>query len=614
MLFTSAFPPGQLIENPIIAYSKDHYNQTVIIDNLSTAELALNNTNTFSISGENKVTANSGTFNFSNIIITGPPGSQTSLIINGNFISTGNQLLSLTISINLRNCTIGEALIKNNTCDPCATGTYNLEANSACKRCPTGGICYGRADIVAAAGYWRTGQDSDIFYACPNSAACLEEETSNSTNSTCLIGYKGILCQSCELGYSSSNGDICTKCLDKDQNILILTGISLLVFVIVGVLTISTIKGAYKDQSITSIYFKILMNYIQIVMLTISFNLNWPTIVLDMFNDQAKVGGSSDQLFSIDCFIGDSANPYYAELILLDLIPIVFGSILLITWLIWGKIQKSSNLKEKIIGSIVVQLFFFQPSLIKYNFSMFNCKEITPGDYYLTKAMSIQCWKTEHLIYSFAVAIPSILIWCISIPIILVVFLYKNSSKLLEIEEKLKYGFLYKGYKPQHFYWEFIILLRKVLIISCSVFFTNFSVTIQALVVFLIILFSYLLQLKFEPYTLNQLNQMERNSIIVSAITIYSGLFFLTNSLNDDSKLLFFFLMLLSNITFLVYWTYYTFGYYLGWLYLTLNCCRHLFGKKMRIWVTKVVPITEEEKFDFTIDKELTTSRKIITE
>ena len=34
----------------------------------------------------------------------------------------------------------------------------------------------------------------------------------------------------------------------------------------------------------------------------------------------------------------------------------------------------------------------------------------------------------------------------------------------------------------------------------------------------------------------------------------------------------------------------------------------------MRIWVTKVVPITEEEKFDFTIDKELTTSRKIITE
>ena len=50
-----------------------------------------------------------------------------------------------------------------------------------------------------------------------------------------------------------------------------------------------------------------------------------------MFSDQSKVGGSSDQLFSIDCFIGDSANPYFAKIILLGLIPIFFGLILLIT-------------------------------------------------------------------------------------------------------------------------------------------------------------------------------------------------------------------------------------------------------------------------------------------
>ena len=53
-----------------------------------------------------------------------------------------------------------------------------------------------------------------------------------------------------------------------------LIGMIVLILVIVAVITVSNIKGAYKDQSITSIYFKILMNYIQIVMLTISFKLN----------------------------------------------------------------------------------------------------------------------------------------------------------------------------------------------------------------------------------------------------------------------------------------------------------------------------------------------------
>ena len=610
MLYSNIFPPGQLIENPIIAYIKDHYNQTVVVDSQSAAQLELTNISEYLISGQNKVTAMLGIFNFSDIIVAGPPNSQTTLILIGDFTSFKTGMLSLNISIELRNCTIGEALMNNNhTCSPCSNLTYNLQAETLCKACPIGGICYGKANIVAAAGYWRTGPDSDIFYPCPNSAACLQERLNNA-NGSCLTGYKGVLCQSCELGYSSENGNICNKCLDDSQNILMLIGMIVLILTIVVIITISNIKGAYKDQSVTSIYFKILMNYIQIVMLTMSFKLNWPAIVREMFSDQSKVGGSSDRLFSIDCFIGDKANPYYAKLILLSMIPLVFGLILLLAWLVWGKLKKSICLKEKIIGSIAVQLFFFQPSLIRYNFSMFNCIELNSGEYYLTQDMSIECWKTEHLIYSLTVVIPSILIWCISIPIILVIILYKNKSKLSNIEEKLKYGFLYKGFIPNRYYWEFLTLLRKMLIISCSVFLSNISVTLQALVAFIIILSAYILQQKYEPYALSQLNQMESKSIIVSAVTIYSGLFFLTNDLNNDSKILLFIMMLLSNLFFLGYWIYYTFGYYLGKIYLHFNCCKRLLGTRMKTWVSKIVPVTEEQKNDTKFEDILSLNRK----
>ena len=40
----------------------------------------------------------------------------------------------------------------------------------------------------------------------------------------------------------------------------------------------------------------------------------------------------------------------------------------------------------------------------------------------------------------------------------------------------------------------------------------------------------YLLQIKSQPYLTKELNEMERRSLIVSAITIYSALFFMTGN------------------------------------------------------------------------------------
>ena len=50
------------------------------------------------------------------------------------------------------------------------------------------------------------------------------------------------------------------------------------------------------------------------------------------------------------------------------------------------------------------------------------------------------------------------------------------------------------------------------------------------------------------------LNSMEFRSLIVSVVTIYCGLFYLTNDLNANTKIILFVSMILANFYFLIYW------------------------------------------------------------
>lgn len=67
----------------------------------------------------------------------------------------------------LRDCIRGEYK-QNNACIPCLSGTYSLDTDKECDDCPEGAVCKGRDEMYPKAGYWRSGDDTDIFYLCPN--------------------------------------------------------------------------------------------------------------------------------------------------------------------------------------------------------------------------------------------------------------------------------------------------------------------------------------------------------------------------------------------------------------------------------------------------------------
>jgi len=187
-------------------------------------------------------------------------------------------------------------------------------------------------------------------------------------------------------------------------------------------------------------------------------------------------------------------------------------------------------------------------------FSLFACMDLGDGQLWLINDLSVVCWERSHVKEILTVVAPSMVVYVFGLPLLSLSYLAKKRQKLDSIDMKMMLCFLYKGYQRKQYYWEFVILYRKVLMIAASVFLASVSITVQSLTVLAILLLSLFLQILVNPFYDRSLNRLEVKSILVSAITIYSGLYYATKHLNPTTNVALFILMILANAYFLVSW------------------------------------------------------------
>ena len=141
------------------------------------------------------------------------------------------------------------------------------------------------------------------------------------------------------------------------------------------------------------------------------------------------------------------------------------------------------------------------------------------------------------------IALPAMIVYGFGIPFLALVLLIRNrkyivpprlynllskKDKVYEKRTNQKYGFLYLGYKSGTFYWEIVIIYRKVFVVMIAVFFETVSEEVQALLILLLLCVSLGLQFRFTPYLTRTLNYMETLSLCSALLTIYVGLYYLT--------------------------------------------------------------------------------------
>ena len=270
--------------------------------------------------------------------------------------------------------------------------------------------------------------------------------------------------------------------------------------IITAIMVKSSMAAAYKPKAIHSIYIKIFANYLQLVLLTESFDLNWPSYILEMREAHETAGSAGDHIISFDCYFmgeGDDAgiDVYFDKLILWAVLP---AALILINFIIWGTvaaIKRNRNvLKREAMTTMVILYFLIHPDLIKTFFLAMSCREIESGEKWLIVNLDVLCWEGDHLFYAVSVIIPSVIVWGCGLPILFLGILYKNRLELHKFSLKARYGFLYIGYDLTSYFWEFIILYRKILIVAILVFAVQWSTNVAALCCLIVLLISLHLQ------------------------------------------------------------------------------------------------------------------------
>ena len=123
---------------------------------------------------------------------------------------------------------------------------------------------------------------------------------------------------------------------------------------------------------------------------------------------------------------------------------------------------------------------------------------------------------------------------------------------------KKKYGFLYTGYKEKNYYWESILMIRKVSILSIGTFLSPWGDLIRAyfLMIFLTIFLFHTSRQR--PYKQRALNTLETTSLASLLGSVFLGLFFFSEQdayqVTPVLQWSLFGMILIVNLVFIVLW------------------------------------------------------------
>lgn len=259
----------------------------------------------------------------------------------------------------------------------------------------------------------------------------------------------------------------------------------------------------------------------------------------------------------------DENEEFYTKLAVMSAAPLIFFVGSSLCWGVVAIVKKSLGiLKNELVGSGVILFVLLHPSVLRVLFAALHCEEMKPGEFWVT-GLEVKCWEGRHLTYALAVALPALVIWGVGVPGLILCSIVIQRKRLRDLSVKIRFGYLFSGFTESQFYWEFVVIYRRFLIIVIVTFCSQMSKMAQALMALSVLLLALLLHHHSKPYSHISLNIMENRSLLVSIATIFFGLFYLDDSLNSAVSYICFALILGFNVYFLQYWLFKMFATYL---------------------------------------------------
>ena len=433
----------------------------------------------------------------------------------------------------------------------CATAEYYVPNTAGpmrgkCEACPKGAICDGTDRVLARDGWYgvRTAtlsKPEPLFEECINKAACTRSDEGR--ENPCHEMYDGLLCAMCVNGTGSNFDFKCVECGSKGELLAIFFGGLTLAFLLVGAITIYTIRkmesAAFKEG--TNIIVTISMtgwSMLQSMTFFQGFDYDWPPLIESLFSVSDAASGSAISM-QTECWANLISNqPYvYTNAVFMISLAPVFLLIMVLVLLIWVALFKGVEyLKRRILIAAIYVMFFFQPYAIRGILQATTCIEV--GDesvlYY---QMDVLCDSDLHVTWKWAL-IAAYLVYAFVLPGWLMLVMHRDRALFLaEDEETIRiYGFAINAYKAEFFYWQFCIMYRKIAQITLITLARPAGIVVQAQLALLVSMVAIVLHLQMKPFKNELVNNLEKVSLGSFAITAWVGVLMSQSKVKEQAK------------------------------------------------------------------------------
>jgi len=154
---------------------------------------------------------------------------------------------------------------------------------------------------------------------------------------SCGEGLQGQLCTSCANGYTRSGNFSCRKCASRSFIIAVMVLVVILMLAIVGFVIHRTLKTKEREGRIEVMIMKIGVSHLQTVALAATFDLQWPVVVLNLFESMDTASSVSPNVVSVDCLVDRNsevgARTFYLKSAMILLAPLLFIAAICAFWI-----------------------------------------------------------------------------------------------------------------------------------------------------------------------------------------------------------------------------------------------------------------------------------------
>jgi hypothetical protein len=430
-------------------------------------------------------------------------------------------------------------------------------------------VCEGGDRVGPRPGVWRNSAMSPTFMRCPRFESCLgmanQDESvvlggGSRPTGWCAEGYYGAFCSGCLPRYSRA-GDafLCRRCADNVWlDLARIVGNFLLVLAMIVVLVQSTLSSAGELQT-HAVFVKILLNHMQMIIVAMTFDIEWPAFIATFLNNLSKLAELVTAVISFDCWVDPRSRdpgawdayragwetdpesefrPYEGELRLTYVTLLLWVAIpiacCLASFGIWQSIglyyrggpsaDSALQTYTKFLSTLIILLFVTHPLISQYLIQMFDCRRYD-GDLRLEIDLQVLCWQDDHLVYA-GIALAFFVLWGLGLPALIYCLMAKE-ERLLETDGvKVQFGFLYLGYRREVYFWEIVIMYRKLIALVVAVLLKPLGTIVQGTLLVVFLGVNAQVNSMMRPYATRQLNDTEDLSLLAQVATIYCGLFF----------------------------------------------------------------------------------------